>query len=492
MLISKPLRKKGGIFIKKILFFLITILCISFTKNINVYAATVNFYEAEYIDNIYMNKRAEGSNTIFYQKARFFRENTTNNHAYCIEPFKTFIGDSTYQDTTTPSNLSTYQYNRIKLLAHFGYGYSNHTDSKWYAITQFMIWQTAEPTGDFYFTDSLNGRRIEKFTDEMNEINNLIENYQKIPSIVNNEYTIVEGEKININDTNNILNNYTVSDNNFQIINNTLVSDELTEGIYDITLTRQSKIHNKKILFFWSPISQDLIETGDIEDKNYKLKVNVIKTSIELTKIDHDTTTTTPSGEGKLIGSIYTLYNSNMEKIQDIEINEKSIGLVENIKFGKYYLKETKANDGYTLDDKTYEIDLTKDNKNIKLTLENKIIEAKIIINKKYEDNPNKEESNVTFNIYNNDDELIKTLTTNDDGVIETILPYGKYTVKQLNTKDGYCKVDDFKIDITNNETKTYYLTDYKIKVPNTKTHTNIFIKIIKFLLNLCTKTNYQ
>ena len=36
-----------------------------------------------------------------------------------------------------------------------------------------MIWQAADPTGNFYFTDGLNGPRITAYTNEMNEINNL-------------------------------------------------------------------------------------------------------------------------------------------------------------------------------------------------------------------------------------------------------------------------------------------------------------------------------
>ncbi|MBQ2639724.1 MAG: Cys-Gln thioester bond-forming surface protein [Bacilli bacterium] len=469
---------------KKFIFFLMLILTITLCKTTNVYASTVNFYEGEYIDGIYMNKRANGSNTIYYQKARFFRQSGTNDFAYCIEPFNFFNESAQYQSTINPSSLSAYQKTRISMIAHFGYGYGSHTDSKWYAITQFMIWQTADPNGDFYFTEGLNGTRVQKFTSEMNEINSLINNYQISPSIINKEYDLVEGESLNITDTNNILNSYSSSNSLFKISNNKLISDELKEGSYDIKLTRSSRVHNRPIIFYQASNSQDLVETGDIDSKSYNLKVNVIKTSVEITKIDSDTKTTKPSGDAELKGAIYGLYDTDMNKLKEISIDNNSIGFIENISFGKYYLKEIKAGIGYNLDDKTYEVNISKNDPNIKLTLENKVIKAKVAINKSYEGN--NAEGNVVFNIYNKSNKLITTITTDNSGYAEVILPYGRYKVKQLNSKDGYYKVEDFFIDVLSSDNLIYNLTDYKIKVPNTRSNNSFLDKLIKIIMLIC------
>ena len=464
------------------------ILTITLCKTTNVYAGTVNFYEGEYIDGIYMNKRANGSNTIYYQKARFFRQSGTNDFAYCIEPFNFFNESAQYQSTINPNNLSAYQKTRISMIAHFGYGYGGHNDSKWYAITQFMIWQTADPNADFYFTEGLNGTRVQKFTSEMNEINNLINNYQTSPSIVNKEYFLVEGESLNISDNNNVLNSYHSSNNLFKISNNKLISDALKEGTYDISLTRNSKVHNRPIIFYQASNSQDLVETGDIDDKVYNLKVNVIKTSVEITKIDSDTKTTKPSGDAELKGAIYGVYDTNMNKVKEIKIDDKSKGLLGNLSFGKYYVKEIQAGIGYNLDDKTYEIDISKDNPNVKLTLENKVIKAKVVINKNYEGSPNKAEPNVTFNIYNKNNDLVTTVTTDNNGYAELILPYGRYKAKQLNSKDGYYRVEDFFIDILSSDNLIYNLTDYKIKVPNTNSNNKFLDRLLKLILLICVR----
>lgn len=473
---------------KKILFFLITLSTFTFFHILNVNASTTNFYEGEYINGIYMNKRAAGSNTIYYQKARFFRQSGTNTAAYCIEPFNFFNESSVYQSTLTPQNLSSYQKERILKIAHFGYGYPGRTDAKWYAITQMMIWKTAEPNADFYFTDNLNGNRINAYTTEINQINNSITNYDTAPSIANKEYDLVEGESLDIIDSNNIINSYSTTNSLFHIDGNKLKTDSLKEGTYETDIIRKSNIHNTPVIFYQSSNSQDLVTMGDITNKSYHIRVNVIKTKIGITKIDSQTETTIPSGEGKLEGAKYQVYDSNKNEVATIEIDEDAKGTIENLTFGKYYLKEIEAGIGYTLDDTIYEFELSKENNNIELTLENKVIEAKIEINKQYGDNILNNEANISFAIFNQNNELIKTIITDEFGHAELTLPYGKYIVKQINSTKGYHKVEDFEINIATDETQTFNLTDLKIKVPNTRTNNNTLYKLLRILLLVCLK----
>lgn len=481
MLVSKPLRKKGGILIKKINIFLILIASIFISKTllINVEAETANFYEAEYIDNIYMNKYDYSTGITYFQKARFFRKTNTNEFAYCIEPFKIFNGNSSYSSTNSP-NLSKNQIDRISKIAHFGYGYTNHNDTKWYAITQMMIWKESSP-GDYYFTDSLNGNRINIFQNEMNEINNLIDNYNKLPSFSNKEYILISGNELILEDTNNVLNNYKID--NLEINNNKVIIKENKEGTYQYNLIREDNKYNKPYIFFQSSTSQDLIETGNIQNINTSFKVSVIKTEIELTKLDKDTHSIIPKGEAKLDGAIYTLYNENNEVIKELEIiNNQSI--ISSIPLGKYYLKETKSGTGYLLDNNIYEVELTKDNSKRQVIVENKVIEKNITIEKKYGDtNILKGEKDISFDVYNSNYEKISTITTNSLGIAEITLPYGEYTLKQINTTKGYKKVDDITIKVDNTDPEIIELRDLKIEVPNTHTNNYLLIEILKLVL---------
>ena len=491
MLISKTLRKKGGIFIKKINIFLILIASIFISKNIviNVQAEDANFYEAEYIDGIYMNKYDYSTGITYFQKARFFRKTNTNEFAYCIEPFKIFNESSTYESTISPTNLNKNQIDRISKIAHFGYGYSNHNDSKWYAITQMMIWKEANPNnGDYYFTDSLNGNRINPYDNEINEINNLINNHNTIPSFSNKTYTIISNNKLILEDTNNVLDKYIIdnnNNNNYEIKDNKIIINNLKKGNYKYNLIKQDNYYNKPYIFYQANNSQNLIKTGDIENISTSFQINVVETEIDVFKIDKDTKSIITKGEAKLDGSTFTLYDSNMNKIKDLVIkNNQSI--IKNINFGKYYLKETTPGIGYLLNDKIYEINITEKNTHQEIIVENKVIEKKITIEKKYGDNYIlKNEKNISFDIYNYLDEKINTITTNEEGIAEITLPYGEYKIVQINSTEGYQKIDPITIKIDNTENEKIELKDMKIPVPNTHTDNTLLLEIIKLLLIL-------
>ena len=118
------------------------------------------------------------------------------------------------------------------------------------------------------------------------------------------------------------------------------------------------------------------------------------------------------------------------------------------------------------------------------IQIENKVIEKKIKIEKKYGDEYLlRGEKDISFNIYNNKKELIKTITTNSNGIVEITLPYGTYEFVQINSTKGYHKVDNFSIKVDNNEEETIELRDLKIEVPNTHTDNYILLYILRMLL---------
>lgn len=452
-------------------------------NSINVHAETANFYEGEYIDGIYMNKYQYSTKTIFFQKARFFRKAGTGEYAYCIEPFQFFNPESRYESTITPYNLTDAQKDRISKIAYFGYGYGTHTSTEWYAITQFMIWQAADQSGDYYFTDSLNGNRVNYFAEEINEINRLIDGYNKLPSIAGQEFTTVEGWDLTIQDYNNVLNYYQSNHKELNIENNYIKISKANAGEYNFTLTRNETKRNKPIIFYQADNSQNLMKTGDLTDLQINFKVKVVKTAINITKIDKDTMSIIPSGEATLDGAKYMLYDSNMNKIKELEIKNNQ-ATIENIYFGKYYLKEIEAGTGYTLDNQIYEINIDSSSNTIDMQLQNEVIKKKITINKKYgDDNSFHSEENIEFEIYDKNNNLIKTICTDEFGNAEIDLPYGEYTIIQKNTTNGYQKIEPFKIRVENTEDEVIELKDYKIPVPDT--HTNILSQLLIVILQI-------
>ena len=360
--------------IKKI-FFLITIISIYFFSSINIYAESTTFYEAEYIDNIYMSKYEYSTQTTYFQTARFFRNSQTNDFAYCIEPLIFFKENSNYHSTLNPNNFSTEQVERIKKIAHFGYGYKNHTDQKWYAITQMMIWkESGKDIGKFFFTDSLNGKEINPYENEIAEIENLIEKYDRLPMDNNQTFQILEGQTLGIHPKENI-NDYKSKSQNVTINNGTIEVSNLKEGEYEFTLIREEE-QNEPTIFYQANNSQTLMKKGGITDKILNFKVKVINSKIIIHKVDKDTKSNNPQGKAELNHAIYGLYDKNNNLIQKTEIMNNQ-GIFENLNYGTYYIKELEPGKGYTLNPEVYEITITTKEYQKEITLENKVIEKK-------------------------------------------------------------------------------------------------------------------
>ena len=461
---------------KKILFFLIISTII--ISCIKTKAKTYEFYEAETIPNIYMTKIDRSTNTWYYQKARFFREVGTDEFAYCIETFNTFVEGSIYNEGN-PTNISQNQLDKITKIAHYGYGYPGHSDKTWYAVTQVMIWKELVNNDDVFFTDKLNGNRINTYDGMIDEINNLITSNEVLPSFNNKTINIVKNHDIEIEDTNRVLNNYKPSTGS--INNNKLILKGLKENT-TITLTRNDNHYNKPVLFFTSLSSQNLVQTGNINIKNAKVTINIQPTSIKIIKIDEDTMSTKPSGEGELKGSIFGIYNLNNNLIEKITIDENGEGIINNIDYGKYYIKEETSGIGYKINNTKTNFEITEKQTDIKLKLSNQIIKKKVIINKTYGNkNYQKPEANIEFNIYDKNNKIIKTIKTNELGKAEIILPYGEYTIKQLTSTEGYEFTNPMKIKVIDEKEETINLKDYQIEVPNTSTK----ISFIELLLSL-------
>lgn len=461
---------------KKIFIFLMTIIGISIVGNMEVKASGFSFYEGDYINGIYMTKEKGGTKN--YQKARFFMLKGSNQFAYCVEPFTMFNENSSYNQGTSLNYLSDGQLDRIKKIAYFGYTYGTHSDPKWYAISQLMIWREADPSGDIYFTNGLNGNRISLYEAEINEINNLINSYEITPSFSGASYDIVEGKTLKITDFNNILDYYNFDDTtHISRDGNNLIIHDLTEGEYNFNLTRSESRISSIPLFYQSDNSQDMMIVGDLAPITISFKVRVEKTSLNIVKVDYDSGDTKPSGDASLNGAVYSIFDSNMNFIDDITIDDDMNGNYINLDYGKYYIKEKSAGVGYEVDNNLYSFEITKDNPNIKMILNNKVIKKKIEISKKFGDGTNSSiESGIGFDIINSKGEVIDTIVTDSNGYASIILPFGKYRIKQRNTTSGYKMVEDIDINIEDSEDQMIELYDYKIKVPDTHIDSNFSI----------------
>lgn len=435
-------------FIKYLFFSFILLLGFSIKAH-----AAVSFYEGEYVDTIYMNKVKNG--VTHYMRARFLQKSDDGTIAYCLDPFDLFNENDSYTQSTTYSKITATNLKKIKLAAFYGYGYSNHTSKKWYAITQMIIWKYADPTGNYYFTDSLNGNKITTYDKEMKELETLIKEHDIKPSFSDTNHTIHLGESITLTDTNNVLKNYSISSNDLKTIRdfNKFTIEGSKIGTYKIALKRSERRFNKNPIFYLTNGSQNLMTAGDLETINTTLSIKVVGGSLKVIKQDEDTKTCKPSGEASLKGATYNLYKEG-KLIETLVINDSCEANISDLEIGDYVLKEISPGEGYLLDKKEYSFTVNKEHPNITLHLTNKVIKRKVKITKLY---GNKElenyrvEPNITFGVYDQNNSLIKRITTNKSGQVEFFLPYGSYTIKQLTTTKNYEYCDNQTIRIYDN-----------------------------------------
>ena len=318
-------------------------------------------------------------------------------------------------------------------------------------------------TGNYYFTDKLNGNKIDKYQSFIDELNKEIENYNNNPEF-KNEYSIIAGEKIEIeiNNTQNL--KYTTDNKYTTIENNKIIINNLPVGNHEIKIIKQDKNNNQPILFYQSPNSQNLMTIGSIEPQEIIIKIKVQETEINIIKLDKDTNSTLPTGSAKLEGTTFELYDQNMNKLTQLKIDKTSTVKIKNIPYGIYFIKEVKAGEGYKMDNTIHKINITENNPKINIKLTNEVIIGKLEINKVYIDEDKEfKEPNITFNIYDNKNKLYKTITTNNLGYASINLPYGTYTIKQETTTEGYDYVEPFTVSIKNETKLTYKLTNKKI-----------------------------
>lgn len=433
---------------KKIIF-LISLFLITLS-NVYAYDITEEFYYDEKIPNMYITK-IKGNNE--RNGATFLLHRSDSKIVYCIDPFTreidgTYYGYIGYKDTF---GLTKEQINRMNLISYYGYGYKDHTDLKWYGISQYLIWETLG-LDDIYFTDEYYGNRIDAYEEEIKEINNLIDNHYILPNFGDSTYNFGVNESYKLIDINNVLENYEIEyDEELQVskYGNELIIYSEKEGTYNIRLVKKSKVLNDYILYS-NESSQDMFFPGKYDDISTTLIVKFYNGSIEINKKDSETIVA--QGDATFNGAVYGLYEDNSDELVDtIILDSNGYGIFKDLSLTNYYIKEIQASNGYKLDDTKYYVSLTTNKKDISIDVYEDVIKNKIIITKLYGNkitNNYHLESNAQFELYDINNNYINTYVTNNNGEIILELPYGEYILKQITGIDNYTISDPILLKI--------------------------------------------
>ena len=420
-------------------------------------------WPSEHISGIFI-KKVRNDGYTKYQQARFIRRSEDNRFVYCLQPYTDIDNNLPYytvirSDYESVLNMTKDTWTKISLIAYYGYGYSengyDHNAHKWYAVSQVMIWRLTNPESDIYFTDTLNGNKINSYDDEIREIEALVANHYTKPSFNTENLVLPLSQSTTLNDTNNVLSHYriTSTENVSATINGNNITITATGiGQAKINFAKNATQYTVPPIVYFSNHSQNVFRVGSFDPVASLFNLTVVGGRVEITKLDSYTMSITPSGQATLTGAVYGIYNTNNELLATLTTNNNAYALSGYLpSLGEFYLKEITPSPGYTLDVNKYSFIVDKDNLLASVNVYEKVIDREFEITKVYASDKTMlmtPEVGVDFEVYDNSNRLVGTYKTDNDGKIYFTLPYGEYTLKQKTSTSGYEKIEDYKFEV--------------------------------------------
>lgn len=489
--------------------FVVLILVLFCSSNV-VYAEKYDgyIYEGEKIPGIYFYKyrpdtedeKYEYHN--FHNQATFYRRSSDNSIVYCIESWQHLTGAQSgdyieLDKNNSKLNISNEDLDYINALAYYGYGYNenkyDHRDAKWYAITQYLIWEVSSPHIKHYFVDSLTSKTpINRFAGEIAEIKKLVKKHYLLPAVANRVIELDMQARINLYDNYYTLDDYIITNNNQNftavIEDNILKLSGLIPGEYIMNFKKKSERFQNTYKIYYSDDYQNALAVGNYNPLEFQItlkisagKVIIKKEASIITSISNEETIKKKIGIDGAVLAIYAendICDNNNKVIYPKDslvtkiISQKEGNNLE-LPYGAYYVIEEQAPNGFLLNEKTYHF-VSQPGKVNTCAILNETQKFRLKFNKICEDknefdNFNTITCNATFglfaneNIYNfngdiiaNKDTLISRINPEKEGEYNVLfdLPYGSYYVRELENNRNYqldAKHYNFTFDFIDN-----------------------------------------
>ena len=145
--------------------------------------------------------------------------------------------------------------------------------------------------------------------------------------------------------------------------------------------------------------------------------------------------------------TVIEIYNNNNELLLTKKTDNNGRIIISDLPYGKYYIKEKEANINYQKSDEILFFEINENDETVKVEMNNEKIRGLLELNKYGEelivsDNVNNYQkmplANVEFDLYNEENELINTLVTDNNGYFKCELELGKYYLKEKSELNGY------------------------------------------------------
>lgn len=194
-------------------------------------------------------------------------------------------------------------------------------------------------------------------------------------------------------------------------------------------------------------VKDDEIFEFQINKQNEVVKREVINKRItgnlNVIKVDDNNT--------PIKGVKFEIYDANKNKVDTITTDENGKAASKDLQIGTYTYKEVSVPKGYVIDENEYEFAVTsKETKIEKTVVNNRVKGALKII--KLEKGTKTPIEGVTFEILDENKNVVDTIVTNKDGIAEKQdLIVGKYYYREISAPDKY---------IVDNKEKSFKLSD--------------------------------
>ena len=93
-------------------------------------------------------------------------------------------------EIATNLNISEDVIKKVELIGHYGYGYKNHDDYKYYLATQELIWRTTRPNVIMSWATEQYGTNLISVEKEKEEIMYLVNNHNNLSNINGRNITL--------------------------------------------------------------------------------------------------------------------------------------------------------------------------------------------------------------------------------------------------------------------------------------------------------------
>ena len=324
----------------------------------------VSAYELEYIEieDYYVLYND------FKCNANMFKIKETVEVVFSLKPYKdvdNYKLDSRYIDNNVLSEINKDLKNDMQDLLYLGYGYKNHTEEKWYLLTQYLLWNLLGYKVDI--VDAQNRSIKDIYKEEYLEYLDLIDKLHTIPSYFSKTIDMNYGEEYLLRDIYGVEDNFVLllylflevkAKNN----SNYLESDRPHQG----TLGCYYKDHPASYNKIYYTKDKIFINNTTSSKRVFEVKVNVHGGKIKIIRLDEN--------NNPIEKEFFGLYNSSNKLIERMVTNKDGEAVSSYIPVDNYYLlskDQTRKIDVEFIDYSTTEV-IIKDEKIIDDVLEDK------------------------------------------------------------------------------------------------------------------------